>query len=74
MVWLALLACFVACVIAADVCDSVGNRRGVILCGVALLLICATAFGLFLCRGDPMAEREPTAFDQVGEDYGYLND
>lgn len=74
MRWVALLACFVACVIVADICDNVGSRRGVILCGVALLVICAMAFGLYLCSNDIMAEREPTAFDQVRDEYGYLND
>lgn len=72
MQWLALLACIVACVLLAEYFTMVENRRGVILCGVALLAISAIALALYL--GKYGWERQPTAFDEVREEYGYLDD
>lgn len=72
MAWILLLACIVACVILADYYQRVGNRRGVILCGVALLVISAVVFALYLYQGE--WRREPSAFDEVREQYGYLDD
>lgn len=72
MQWMALLACLVACVLLAEYFTMVENGRGVILCGVALLIISAVAFALYF--GKYGWERQPTAFDQVREEYGYLND
>ena len=72
MIWVALLACLVACVLLAEYFTMVENTRGVILCGVALLVISAVAVALYF--GKYEWERRPTAFDEVREEYGYLND
>ena len=69
---MALLACVVACVLLAEYFTMVENRRGVILCGVALLVISAIAFALYF--GKYGWERQQTAFDEVREEYGYLDD
>lgn len=67
-----MLACLVACVLLAEYFTMVENRRGVILCGVALLVISAIAFALYF--GKYGWERQRTAFDEVREEYGYLDD
>lgn len=63
----------VAFVIVAETCDMSGNKMGVILCGVALILICAAALLLY-ARDYAYVVREPTVFDSLHEEYGYLED
>lgn len=72
MGWVAILACIVACVLLAEWFAMVEDRRGVILCGVALLVISALVFAYVAMRGD--WQRQPSAFDEVREQYGYLDD
>lgn len=72
MEWIAILACIVACVLLAEWFAMVEDRRGVILCGVALLVVSAVALALYLMEGH--WQRQPSAFNEVREQYGYLDD
>ena len=60
VVWVAILGAIVACVAMAEVFTDRGQRRGVIACGVALLVIAALALALHLMT---LACDEPRVVD-----------
>ena len=47
VVWAAIGVAFVALVVMAEAFSETGKRRGVIACGVALLVIAGIAFALY---------------------------
>ena len=47
VVWVAIGVAFVALVVMAEAFSETGRRRGVIACGVALLVIAGIAFALY---------------------------
>ncbi len=59
-VWVAIGVAFVALVVMADAFAETGRRRGVIACGVALLVIAGIAFALYLVT---MTCEEPRTVD-----------
>lgn len=59
-VWVATGVAFVALVVMAEAFSETGRRRGVIACGVALLVIAGIAFALYLVT---MTCEEPRTVD-----------